>query len=215
MTTLPRDEDGTPRPSLYAGRVHDRQVAELLGLVKGMICDGILSDAEAVALAQWLRANSAVAAKYPGSVIAARLQQAFADGILEEAERHDLEELLREVSGETEDQSGDLNRSTRLPIDHPTPSVFFDGREFCFTGKFAYGSRKRCEGEVSARGGRCAERVTGKTHYLVIGLIGSPAWVQSTHGTKIEHAVALRERGSSLAILSEEQWLEAIQYDAT
>jgi NAD-dependent DNA ligase len=210
----PVDEDGTPFHSLYAGRVHDRLVAEMLGLVKGMICDGVLSDGEAVALAQWIRSHPDVAVHYPGSQLAERIQTVFADGMIDEDERTELEEIMRGLCGEDVEQSGDLNRATRLPCDRPTPSIFFDNKEFCMTGVFAYGTRARCEAEVSARGGRCAKTPTKKTDYLIIGLEASNAWVQGDHGTKIEHAVRLKSKGHGIAIIAEEDWIQALQIDA-
>lgn len=208
------DEDGTPTHRLFAGRVHDRLIAELLGLAKGVICDGEVTDGEAVALKQWLRSHPDAASTFPGSVIAGRLEAIFADGILEAHERDDLADLLRSLTGETEDQRGELDRVTRLPIDVPAPSIFFDGKTFCFTGKFVYGSRARCQAEIAHRGGRCADAVTETTDYLVLGTVASPAWVQGVYGTKIERAVELKAHGRAIAILAEEHWVEALQLDA-
>ena len=209
-----RDPDGTPRRALFGPRALDRDITELFGVVKGMICDGVVSDGEAVALAQWLRSHPDVATTFPGNLIATRVQAMFADGILDDDERQDLAQVMRSLCGETADQSGDLDRATRLPINDPLPTVIFDGREFCFTGKFAYGTRARCEAEVHARGGRCASAPTGRTHYVVIGITASPAWIQSAYGTKIRDAVGLRDSGKPIAIIPEEHWVEAIQLDA-
>lgn len=209
-----RDRDGTPPRALFAPRALDRDITELFGIVKGMICDGVVSDGEAVALAQWLGSHPDVATTFPGNLIATRIQAMFADGILNEEERQDLAQVMRSLCGETEDQSGNLDRATRLPINDPLPTVIFDSREFCFTGKFAYGTRARCEAEVFARGGRCAQAPTGRTHYVVIGITASPAWIQSAYGTKIRDAVGLRELGKPIAIIPEEHWVESLQLDA-
>jgi NAD-dependent DNA ligase len=209
----PVDADGTPSPRIYAHRVHDRLVAEMLGLVKGMICDGVLSDGEAVSLKQWLQSHPDVAAHFPGNVLAERVQAVFRDGILDEDERTELAEIMRSLTGETPDQGGMLNRATRLPCDAPPPTVIFDNREFCLTGCFAYGTRAGCEAEVSARGGRSVRVPTRKTHYLVIGIEASAAWVQGDHGTKIERAVQLKSKGHPISIIAEEHWVEAIQLD--
>jgi hypothetical protein len=64
------DDDGTPIRPLYARRVHDRLIAEMLGLVKGVICDGNVTEGEAVALTQWLRSHPDAAATFPGNIIA-------------------------------------------------------------------------------------------------------------------------------------------------
>lgn len=209
------DENGTPPRSVFSPRALDRVMPELLGLMKGIICDGVVTDGELVALRQWIASHPDVCVKFPGNVIATRLIAAFADGIIEEEERADLHKLFQAAVGETDDQSGLLNRSTRLPINDPLPTVFFDNREFCLTGVFAYGVRRECEAEVARRGGRCAKNVTKRTHYLVIGLVASDAWVGSTHGLKIEHALHLRdELHGDLAIIPEAHWVEALQLDA-
>jgi hypothetical protein len=208
------DEHGTPFRGLYAGRVHDRLMAEMLGIAKGMICDGLLTDGEAVAFAQWLGSHPDATESYPGLLLAERVQAMFRDGIVDEEERADLAELLRSFTGETEDQRGEMHRATRLPVDEPAPTVFFDGRTFCFTGVFAWGGRQKCEAEVSARGGRCVQAPTEKTDYVVIGINASPAWVQGDHGTKIEHALALKGQGKPVRIVTEEHWVAALQADA-
>lgn len=48
------------------------------------------------------------------------------------------------------------------------------------------------------------------THYLVIGDIGSAAWMHSTHGRKIEAAVELLERGTGIAIISEAHFMKSL-----
>src|SRR5712664_2402495 len=126
------DRDGTPPRRFFGARALDRDITEMLGVVKGVICDGVLTDGEAVAFTQWLRSHPDVASTFPGSLLAERVQAMFADGVIDEDERAELAEIMRALTGETEDQTGDLDRSTRLPIDHPLPTVIFDGREFCF-----------------------------------------------------------------------------------
>jgi hypothetical protein len=214
MTKDIRDQHGRPPRAMYGPAALERDVTEMLGVVKGVICDGVLNDAEAVALEQWLRSHPDVAVTFPGNVLAERVQAIFEDGILDETERKELEEILQSLCGETEAQDGLLNRATRLPITQPMPSVFFDNHEFCFTGIFAYGTRADCERAVADRGGRCCKQPTGRTHYVVIGLVASDAWAQPTYGRKVEHAVHLRELGKPIAIISEEHWVEALRADA-
>jgi len=208
------DEHGTPPRRSYVARAHDRLIAEMLGLAKGIICDGVVTDGEATSFRQWLQSHPDATVHFPGSVLAERIEHIFADGISEEAERADLAELLRALVGETEDQSGKLDRTTRLPIDEPPPTIIFDGRTFCMTGKFVYGPRARCLDEVTKRGGLCSDAITNRTDYLVLGTVASPAWVQGTHGTKIERAVELQNRGARIRIIAEDHWVETLQLDA-
>ncbi len=204
------DEDGQP-PSLYfRDRRAERQVSELLGLCKGMICDGEVSDGEALALRRWLAGNPDAQIGYPGQVLAERLVRIFADGVIDDEERADLSTLLQDLVGEDERHEEPLNLSTRLPIDEPVPTILFDGQTYVFTGAMLYGSRRECEQHVLDRGGRVADSVTKKTNYLVIGPIASRAWLESTHGRKILRAVELRRDGVPIKVIAEETWITAI-----
>lgn len=211
-----RDADGVPPRGMFSAYVENRLVHEMLGLVKGVICDGVLNDGELTALKQWMSQHSDICVRYPGNVLAPRLVSAFEDGVIDEEEREELRQLLMDTVGESDDQTGNLTRSGRLPLNRPTPPIVFENREFCLTGIFAYGPRKKCEEEIHRRGGRCVKAPTSATHFVVIGLDASPAWNTTTHGTKIEHAVHLRDDlGRSLAIISEEHWIDAIEAEGS
>lgn len=187
----------------------------MLGLVKGMVCDGIVSPEEASALRRWIAHHPDVLVGFPGKQIADRLTRIFEDGVVASAEREELKVLLTDIVGETDaDQSG-LDHSTRLPLDDPPPTLLFDGWEYVFTGVFACGSRKHLERAVSDRGGATAERVTRRTDALVIGSFSSPAWIESTHGRKIQRAMELRDGGFPIRIVGEEHWANTVSYDAS
>jgi hypothetical protein len=59
-----------------------------------------------------------------------------------------------------------------------------------------------------------ADSVTSKTDVLVVGMIASPDWIQSTHGRKIEAAISMKQGGHPIVIVPEEHWLEALQFDS-
>lgn len=204
------DDDGQPRTLYFRDRRSERLVSELLGLCKGMICDGEVSDGEALALKRWVAGNQDVMIGYPGQVLAERLVRIFADNHVDDDERADLSQLLLDLVGEDPRHEEPLNLSTRLPIDDPVPTILFDGMTYVFTGAMLYGSRRECEGLVQDRGARVADTVTKKTDYLVIGPIASRAWLESTHGRKILRAVELRRDGHPIKILTEESWILAL-----
>jgi len=204
------DDDGQPPKALDSDRIVQRQMSELLGLCKGVICDGHVTDGEAEGLRRWLVGNPDVIEEYPASVLAARLMSIFKDGHVDEEERTDLESLLMELTGETAAHNQPLNLSTRLPFDDPAPAILFVGYEHVFTGRMLYGTRKQCEQIVLGRGGRVGSGVTERTNYLVIGPIGSAAWLHSTHGRKILRATELRSAGKLIRIVSEEAWIQAL-----
>lgn len=201
-----RDEHGQPHPAINLERVLLRSLDEVLGICKGMIVDGRITDTEVVALDQWLAANVRVAATWPASVLTQRLRSILADGIIDEEERADLHGLFEEIAGGQAEVITSANLSTAVAFTHPLPSVLYEDHEFCLTGRFVYGPRQRCEQAIIDRGGRAHPRVRRGTHYLVIGTFGSRDWVHSTHGTKIKAAV---ETGCH--VIPEDHWAATLE----
>ncbi len=200
-----------------ARRLAARSVDELIGICKGIAADGIVNSAEADFLVNWLDSNRPIMDVWPVNVLSLRVEKMLENNCIDELERKELFKLLTDIVGET-GKCEVVNRTTgevaenisspsmTLPLDKPAPEVFFEGKLFCFTGKFFYGTRKRCEADILDRGGQSKSRITRETDYLVIGLIGSSEWLHSTYGTKIENAVKLKDNGSLISIVSEDHW---------
>lgn len=203
------DDHGQPYNRLYnRARLTDRSIDELLGLCRGIIADGAVNIEEARFLTQWMEANREAANQWPANVLYGRIHAMLADGILDPAEQTELFDLLGKMTGGGVPPGQYIaNLSTSLPLTTPAPTVYFENRFFCMTGKFIYGPRQQCESAILARGGKVQGRPTTDTHYLVIGVLGSSDWIHSTYGRKIEYAIELRESGRPIAIVSEDHWL--------
>lgn len=189
-------------------RVEDRTIDELLGLARGIIADGVVSDNEAEFLSDWLERNRRVADTWPLSVLYERVREMLADGVLDPDEQAELLDTLHELTGTGVPTPDAASASTGLPLDQPAPPIYFDSRIFCFTGKFVYGTRKECESEVVCRGGLVKSSPTRDTHYVVIGAVGSRDWIHSSFGRKIENAVSIRDEGTPVSIVAEQYWTQ-------
>lgn len=203
--------DGDAQPAnrhLNWRRLGDRQIDELIGMCKMAIGDGHVDLSEAKILMAWLEQNRESADRWPASVIHNRLVEILADGKIDREEEGELIDLLMQVTGQPIEKTMTQMSST-LPLCNPMPKIEFQDRSFCFTGKFFYGPRKKCEAVVEERGGSLTGSPSGKTNFLVIGMIGSSDWIHSTHGRKIEAAVELREAGKGISIISEEHWTKS------
>lgn len=55
-------------------------------------------------------------------------------------------------------------------------SIIFRGSTFVLTGDFSYGSKEKVQNFIETKGGYCRKSISGKTDYLVVGSLGSPAW---------------------------------------
>lgn len=194
-----------------AARLDDRAVDELIGICRGVLADGAVNETEAQYVLQWMRANREVASRFPADRLFTRLKAMLVDRKLDLEEQAELLDTLAQFVGGPPDPSEQgASTPTSLPLCVPAPTIVFEGRQFCLTGKFASGSRKECEAAVVARGGTAHSTPSKGTSYLVIGSVGSAAWIHSTHGRKIEEAVELRARGLPIHIVSEEHWVAAL-----
>ncbi len=146
---------------------------------------------------------------WPADVIARRLERILEDGIITSDERDDLQILLGQVTGSDAASAALANRASGLPLDEPAPTIEFEGRAFCFTGKFYYGMRRSCQAAVADRGGESHSGVTTKTDYVVVGLLGSRDWIHAGWGTKIEKAIEYRD-STGLAIVGEDHWAASL-----
>lgn len=194
------------RDGMYLGaQIDDRQVSELIGLARGLIADNELNDHEIEFLHKWLVANDAARANPMLAILLERIRDIYADGYVDESERGDLIDVLRQFTA-NDFELGETLKATSLPLTDPAPNIDFEGKKFCFTGTFVYGKRSQCEALVTGYGGICTSTVSWGTNYLVIGEYATAAWAQSSFGRKIEAAAELRSKGADLAIIPEHHW---------
>src|SRR5688572_16694798 len=101
------DAHGQPENHRFnAARRADRTIHEMLGLVKGLIVDGEVTEGEAQFLEHWIKANPESIATWPGDVLSARLTRVFTDGTVTEDERDDLLYFLQKMVGPDHGQHG-------------------------------------------------------------------------------------------------------------
>lgn len=203
------DAHGQPRNRYFNASMREaRAIEQMLGMVRGILCDGVVTNEEAASLRDWIDQNPDLAVGFPGKQLADRLHQIFADGQIDPEERRDLTLLLEDVIGERAgEQDGRYAGSSALPLTLPAPMLTFRNKTYVATGRFIFGTRKAVETAIVERGGRCEGSVTRRTDVLVIGSTGSRDWVHSSYGTKIEKAVKLRESGTLIEIVAEEHWV--------
>jgi NAD-dependent DNA ligase len=195
--------------SKNASRIQDRLIDELIGICRGVIVDGVVDEREAIFLGQWIENHRDIANRWPVSILYARLTEMLRDGNLNKTEQADLLETLQEITGE-DAMFGEADRSTTLLLNRPLPEVDFEGRTFCLTGRFAFGSNLECEETIAELGGIVEESPGKATDYLVIGELCSPDWAHTSFGRSIERAIELRDKGNPIAIISEEHWVNSM-----
>lgn len=193
----------SPSAKLGNDRLADRDIDELIGICKGILSGGFVVYEQANSLLRWFNHHPTAATIYPGKPLYHKLSVMLQGNTLGVDDELELLGFFMKLGGSASEQV-----STALPLTLPPPRLFFKNRQISITGKFKLGNRdfmvdfiERLGAVVSRKG------VTQETDYLLIGNIGSDHWIHSTHGRKIEYAVALIERGHKLAIISEDHFM--------
>lgn len=186
----------------------NRSLGALVGIAQGVVADGNLTDGEIQFLHEWLRQNEAIAATWPGDVIAQRVQQVMAYGKISEDERTHLINTLKSLIGGTLEELAATTHVTQLALDS-VDRVHFAGARFCLTGEFVFAPRPHCEEQIVKRGGEISS-VTKKLTYLIVGGLGSPEWKHGSFGTKIEKAMQYKRQGLGIMIVHEDIWAQSL-----
>lgn len=187
--------------------IEDRQVDTLIGLSKGITADGTVNQAEAEFLQTWLAQNH----QCDNPIIINlfdKVSSMLDDGVLDREESSELFSILRSISGDNS-ELGEVAKTSSLPVCSPPPDIEFDGKSFLFTGTCVFGSRRECQQVVESMGGLISGSVTKKLDYLVLGTYVTDSWIHESFGRKIEKAMAYRDCGVPLSIVTEAHWLEA------
>ncbi len=201
--------DGKGLSSAEAGeaaRSMERAIDELLGVCRGIIADGKVVPHEADYLKIWLEKHQQVSGIWPANVLVERLRRIYADGVVDEWEQEELAEVLGRITGEKPGFQDAIRLASDVAIDYPEPRIDFEGKAFCFTGRFAFGPRNKCVEAIEKRGGIYHEHPNLETDYLVVGTLHGKKWELPSKGKKIEFVVTNSEARSRTTIISEENW---------
>lgn len=194
--------------------------AELLGLIKGILSDGVVVEEEATFLRNWIADHHDIRSEWPGSVLFDRIEAMLADRILDPEEQRELLARLCDFVELREradsialalEQAATRSMTCESPFDDPLPVVDHLGRTFVVTGDFACLKRKDVFSEIAARGGSVNNAVSKNVQYVLVGSLGSELWSNSGYGTKIERAIELRNSGISICLIPEKHWFDAIR----
>lgn len=194
-------------------RLKDREIGELHGLGKGIVADGVVNQAEAEELLEWLQLHLASESDDPlVKGLMSKVAVALEDGVLDEDEAEDLLDAVVAFTGGIQ-EGGELPKSTTLPLDEPPPQVVFEGKHFLLTGTFSccISNRNECEKEIEARKGKVLKGIRHDVDYVVVGTYATDAWKHGSYGKKIEKAIKYREKYCRLAIISEKYFLKALE----
>ena len=181
--------------------IDDRQIDTLIGLSKGLLADGKVDQSEAEFLQKWLIQTRQTTDNPVIINLLSKVDAMLEDGVLDNSESVELLQLLHKITGDPS-EVGELAKTSNLPVNHPAPSVVFQGSQFIFTGTCVYGTRQDCQSAVERLGGINAKGITKDLNYLVIGTYVTDSWIHESYGRKIEKAMRYRDLGIPISIIT-------------
>ncbi len=179
----------------------------LMGIISGVVSDGVLNDTEILYLKTWCNENRELGGEYPANIIFRRVHEVLIDGVITDEERRHLLNELSVMAGNDFANTGAALPEHIATIFDDDPDVIFEGNHFVFTGMFRFGTQAACEAAVERRGGFTKGYVTESTNYLVIGDRASPHWITANFGRKIQKAAEMAKSGDyEISIVRETDW---------
>lgn len=167
---------------------------ELIGILRGIMCDDWLNEKEIRGLKRWLDDQEQTTDKTMQRVIA-EVNEVLADGVVTEEENDRLFELFDTILNP-------LNEDDTLAI---------SANKFVLTGGFVSGTKSDIEQMTADNGGTVMGSVSKKVNYVVVGGLGSDAYSFGNYGTKVKKAMELQADGIPIKIIEEHDLMEAFQ----
>lgn len=175
-------------------------IQTLIGIIKGILCDNILADAEIIYLHNWMKDNSYLSGHYPFDIIFNALNDILEDGIISKNEREFLLEILVECLNSADNFSEPIRNTSGI-----------EGKNICLTGEFEICSRPELAQLLESMGAVIKSGISSKVDYLFVGIKGNEKWSCENYGTKIKKALELKEKGINIKIIKEDElkkWLD-------
>jgi NAD-dependent DNA ligase len=188
----------------------NRAVEHMVGMVTGIVADRHLHEMEIKLLRTWLDEHSIVTNTWPGFVVARKIEEIMEDGVVTDAERSHLLDVLTELaSADFSLTASSSPEVASLPI-NDVVTVILKNASVCHSGEFLFGTRAACERVTLKAGGMPVDSITRRTDLLVVGTRVSPNWAHTSFGRKIQKAAELQEAGHPIEIISERRWIESL-----
>ena len=160
----------------------------LKGILDGIVADKIIEENEIYNLKRWLNDNDYLSDIYPYDKVVYAVNNVLEDGEISNEEKNKLLNDFNEIINPSKDCC---------------EKVDFNGKTFCLTGEFLFGSKDDVSNFLQEKGAIEKSGVSSKIDYLIVGLVGSDAWKYGNYGGKILKAKELQEKGAKVKIVDE------------
>nr|WP_295899665.1 BRCT domain-containing protein [uncultured Bdellovibrio sp.] len=190
-------------------------IGHLQGLASGISSDGELNEIEWSALTKWLGEHPYLKGSWPYDEINVLVTKHREANALSDEERNIVIHYFNDFCG--------FNKNAALthPLNEPNkaitgicaicPDVDIFEKVFCLTGESKKYSRDELTDKIFECGGIYKNGMSTLVDYLVICSEGSPMWIYSCYGRKVERAIEMRKQGHHIQIIHEFDLLDALE----
>lgn len=161
---------------------------ELIKHAMDVLEDGHVSLEEAIGLRWWLEKEDNLAEEAVVSRLLELLSSVLEDNAIDEDEESRLMSLLRQIVN---------------PVDD-SPMESIEGKVFCLTGDFEFGSKEDVASHLESLGGISSESVTRKCDYVIMGARRSAAYAHGSYGSKVRKAMEWQSKGLAMQVVTEQ-----------
>ncbi len=169
---------------------------ELIEILKMLVSDGIVAEQEIYCLNEWVKNHSYLRGNYPFDDVFLSLERVLEDNFITEDELQQMYALFNEVIDPVGSKKSECSCSVSLA-----------GKNVCLSGEFNYGSKSAVSQRLIQKGAIIQKSVTRTTDIVLVGSLGSDAWVTGNYGTKIKKALEMQENGLPIVIVKEADFI--------
>lgn len=194
-----------------------KSIRNLHGIFEGLMSDSELTDAEILALENWIIEHDFLKGTYPYDEIETLLTKTLQDRVVTEDEKEILKGFVRQFtsknicSRDCDTEWEKLKKKYSIQgICATDPNIDFDNHVFCFTGESSRYSRTEIASLIQKAGGIYKNNITKKTNYLIVGCKGNECWAFCSYGRKIEQAMKYRKEGLAIQIIHEKDFWDCL-----
>lgn len=193
------------------------EVNEFLGFCAGIVCDGLILQAEAEAMLSRFHDSMVLSSSVVFRDLWRALEAALADKILTEEESEEVRAWIALLVGDGYVDTGFPNIGNTAKLDEPirdAAQITLRGACVVLTGPMRMGTREFIIEQIERCGGEVGKTTTRKTDYVVVSSTASKNWRTTHFGTKIERAKELVVEGYKLRFVTEAALEAAIELQA-
>lgn len=167
----------------------------LRDILNGIVEDGKIDEREFNEIRCWVKENKRLKGAYPFDNISKKVDEILEDGVVQKEE-------LDELVGFIDEWLDPVGHARHRRIES------LAGRHVVLTGDFEYGSLDKVEKYVIGKGAIIDNSTLKKTELVIVGALGSKAWVTNNYGNKIKKALENRAKGQLIEIITEYDFFE-------